>query len=104
MTKTMWIGPDDGVSVGDTGFLIETSNPITGMDNYRLSDLPAHTNQSNQPRLTGWCGTYNDVSTDAVGVWRVESAAKNGRLKIQRLEGDDLHAALDELGYPDLAD
>ena len=70
---------------------------------YELRSTPAHTNQSHEPRLHGWCGTYNDLSTSARGMVRVERMAKNGRAYVRELEGDELAAALEELGYPELA-
>ena len=97
-----WIGPDETLSVGDVGFLIRFSNAIKGSERYEIRDTPAHTNQSNQPRLEGWCGTWNDLSTDACGMAKVERMAKNGRAFIRNLDGDELQAALEELGYPDL--
>jgi hypothetical protein len=102
MTDTRWIGPDDTLSVGDVGFLINFSNVIRGSERYEVRDTPAYTNVSNEPRLHGWCGTYNDLSTHACGMVRVERIAKNGRAFVRELEGEDLATALDELGYPEL--
>lgn len=100
---TQWIGPDDSLELNDIGFLIEKSNPVNGgWERWELRDTPPHTNQSNMPRLYGWCGSYNDVSTNGHGVGKVIRVAKNGRCLIQVLEGDAQQAALDELGYPDL--
>jgi hypothetical protein len=36
------------------------------------------------------------------GIHRVVRVAKNGRALVERLQGEALEAALDELGYPDL--
>lgn len=99
---TMWIGPDENLAVGDKGFLINTSNPIKGSDTYFLRDTPAYTNQSHEPKLHGWCGSYNDTSTYGRGMWEVVKVAKNGRAQIKELEGVDLEAALEEFGYPEL--
>ena len=101
MTNT-WIGPDESLNLGDKGFLIEFSNSVRHTERWELRDTPAHTNQSNQPRLEGWCGSTNDLSTSAHGMGKVIRVAKNGRCLIQTLEGDELAAALEELGYPDL--
>jgi len=98
----MWIGPDETLAVGQIGFLIEHSHTLKGWSRYALRDVPAHTNQSNEPRLHGWCGTYNDLATHARGMARVERVARNGRAFVRELEGDDLATALDEFGYPDL--
>lgn len=101
---TQWIGPNETLSLGDTGFLIEFSTPMNGgYQRWDLRDTPAHTNRSNQPRLCGWCGTYNDLSTNAHGMAKVIRVAKNGRCLIQSLEGDELQAALEDLGYPNLS-
>ena len=101
-TATRWIGPDETLSVGDIGFLIEKSHNTAGWERYELRDTPAYTNQSRQPRLDGWCGSYNDLSTSACGMVKVERMAKNGRALVRELEGDELAAALEELGYPEL--
>lgn len=100
MTATMWIGPDLTLEVGQTGFLIEHSHATQGWTRHNLTMLPAHTNVSHQPKLNGWCGTWNDVATRAHGVWVVERIARNGRAFIRELEGESLRAALDDLGYP----
>lgn len=99
---TMWIGPDELLKVGDFGFLVKNEHYTKGWERYELRDTPPYTNQSIAPKLYGWCGSYNDVSTSGKGMWKVERMAKNGRAFIRRLEGDDLEAALDELGYPEL--
>lgn len=100
----IWIDADPGVTVGVVGFLIQIQNTRTGGEYYRLSDRPAHTNQSNEPRLYGWCGSWNDVSTDARGMARVERVARNGRALVRALKGKELAAALCTLGYPELYD
>lgn len=95
-----WI--DEQAPYMDVGFLVEISNENTGSSRYELRDLPAHTNQSHEPRLRGWCGSYNNVSTHAAGVWKVSEVARNGRVKVVELKGEALMEALEELGYPDL--
>lgn len=101
MNDTMWIGPDE-LEPGDFGFLVFTSHYTQHWERYDLRDTPAYTNQSQEPMLSGWCGSYNDVSTYGRGMWKVERVARNGRAFIRRLEGDCLKDALEELGYPDL--
>lgn len=101
---TMWIGPDETLSVGDKGFLIEHSNYTQRWERYELRDVPAHTNQSHKPKLHGWCGSWNNTATYGRGVWEVVRVAKNGRAFIKELEGDEMQAVLDDLGYPDLTD
>lgn len=98
-----WIGTEnDQFEIGQTGFLVKIHNTMKGWTRFDLRDHPAKTNQSYEPRLHGWCGTTNDVSVFGLGVARVERVAKNGRAFVRELEGDDLNAALEELGYPDL--
>lgn len=100
---TRWIGPDDTLTVGDIGFLIEHYNESSGGSRFELRDTPPYTNQSHQPRLSGWCGTWNNVGTHGHGLARVERLARNGRALVRPLDGDELTAALEELGYPELA-
>ncbi len=99
---TKWIGPAEDLSVGDVGFLIEFS-PDGKASNWVLRGNPAHTNQSHEPRLHGWCGSWNNVSTNAHGVWKVVKTAKNGRAQVVEMEGAELEAELEALGYPELS-
>lgn len=99
---TKWIDEQEQYSVGDKAFLIEFSHENTGAESYVLRDQPAHTNVSREPRLKGWCGSYNNVSTSADGAWEVMRIAKSGRYLIQELKGEDLAAFLEEMGYPGL--
>lgn len=99
---SQWIGPDETLAVGQVGFLIEKRQTMKGWTRFELRDTPAHTNQSNEPKLHGWCGTYNDLSTHGRGMVRVERLARNGRAFVRALEGEELAAALEELGYPEL--
>lgn len=99
---TRWIGPDDRLAVDMVGFLWCKSNSLQGWERWTLEDRPPYTNQSHQPRLTGWCGTYNDIATHASGVWKVVRMARNGRAFIRALQGVELRDALNELGYPEL--
>lgn len=102
---TRWIGSEDSTyTAGDIGFLIEREGQRTGSTaSADLHDHPAYTNQSHEPRLYGWCGTTNDTAVYARGVWRVTEIAKNGRAKAEQLKGKELAAALETLGYPELA-
>ncbi|MBK6287187.1 MAG: hypothetical protein IPF49_06015 [Gammaproteobacteria bacterium] len=97
-----WIGPDESLTVGQVGFLVEHHNTLAGWRRHDVRDLPARTNQSLEPRLHGWCGSYNDISTHARGMVRVERMAENSRAFVRELEGDELAAALEDLGYPGL--
>jgi len=102
---TKWIGPDEHLSLGDVGFLIKfESNRNGGSERWELRETPAQTNQSNAPRLTGWCGTFNDLSTNAHGMGKVIRVAKNHRCLIKELENVELEASLELLGYPELFD
>jgi hypothetical protein len=97
-----WIGPDESLSLGDVGFLIQFSNENNGGSNWVLRDTPAYTNVSNVAELHGWCGSWNNVSTHAHGMAKVIRVAKNGRCLVEALDGEELQLALEELGYPDL--
>lgn len=99
--KTTWIGPDE-FSMNDVGFLIHHSNEIDGGNRYELRDTPAYTNRSCEPRLHGWCGTYNNLATYAEGLVKVIQIARNGRAKVAELEGEELRSHLEDLGYPEL--
>ncbi len=93
-------GPE---KLGEMGFLIEISHENTGATRHKLSYTPAYTNQSNQPRLEGWCGTYNNVATHGCGVWKIIRIAKNGRTLLEEVpDGPDRQAFLEEMGYPDI--
>lgn len=101
--KNKWIGPHEELEVGDVGFLI-CFTQSTGAETWVLRDTPAITNQTYEPRLHGWCGSYNNnKSTDAYGMARVVKRARNGRVLVEPLTGQALVDALEELGYPDLA-
>lgn len=102
MSKLQWIGPDDSLTVGQVGFLVRHHSENHGTDRWELRDTPAYTNQSHKPRLNGWCGSWNNVGTYGEGMAEVVKVARNGRAQVRLLEGEELQAALDELGYPDL--
>lgn len=97
-----WIDEQEGYDEGNEGFLIRFSNENAGSERFTLRDTPAHTNQSNKPRLHGWCGSYNNVSTSAEGAWVVIRKAKNGRTLIRELDEGELQLFLEAMGYPDL--
>ena len=102
MKTQKWIDEQPGYAVGSAGFLIEFSNENTGGSRFSLDDRPPYTNQSHEPRLSGWCGSYNNVGTYGRGAWRVVKEAQNGRLKIEKLAGDELGDFLEAMGYPEL--
>jgi hypothetical protein len=97
-----WIGPDETLSVGDVGFLIEQTHENQGWTRYDFRITPAHTNMSREPKLFGWCGTTNNLSTHGRGMARVIRVAKNHRVLVEGLAGAEVEAALEELGYPEL--
>lgn len=98
-----WIDGET-LSVGTIGFLVEiTQNNYGGATRYGLYDRPCHTNQSHEPRLTGWCGETNNVSRTAQGLARVVRAANNGRVAIVPVTGQEGSDWLANVaGYPEL--
>jgi hypothetical protein len=100
----MWINGEISESaVGSVGFLIERRRDGGG-PSHHISGSPAHTNQSHEPRLFGWCGTTNNVATYALGLVRVTGHSAGGRLRVRRLANAEQAAALESLGWPELAE
>lgn len=95
-----WIDEQD--FDGDKGFLVEFYNSNAECWRYALRNTPAYTNRSNEPRLNGWCGSYNNLSTTGCGAWKVLRVAKSGRMLIEEMEGEELNEFLEEMGYPEL--
>jgi hypothetical protein len=92
------------VSIGTIGYLVETVNTSTGGTSWSLYDRPPLTNRSHEPRLYGWLGETDNRSRTARGMVRVTALNKNrDRARIARLTGDELSAALEGDGYPELA-
>jgi hypothetical protein len=104
MAKQIWIDGDcySNQSVGDVGYLVERTNHNRRSTTMRLQDRPPYTNQSYQPRLTGWCGETDNISVTGHGMARVVRVATNGRLMITRIHGAELSAALEQTGFPEL--
>lgn len=100
--NSKWIGPDELLRLDDVGFLVEFSNPSKGSENWVLRALPACGNRSGEPMLYGWCGSFNDLSTNAHGMARVVRVARNGRVLVAPITGAELAGALEELGYPEM--
>lgn len=67
-----------------------------------LRNQPAYTSRSNEPKLYGWCGSYNNVGTYGEGAVKVVRVAKSGRYLVQGLKGPELNQFLEEMGYPEL--
>ena len=105
MAEQIWIDSDDlsTIEVGETGFLVEVENQLTGYHAFSLYSSPPKTNQSHQYRAHGWCGTTNDTAVYGRGVWRVVRVAKNGRIKIEKItDRSKLETFLEECGFPGL--
>jgi hypothetical protein len=82
------------------GFLVQRE-PEGKAARYSLSGTPAHTNQSREPRLFGWCGTTDNTAVYACGLATVAKKANNGRVLLKRVEATP--ELLEALGYPDIA-
>ena len=103
MRELKWIDCDD-LAVDQKGFLV-CIEPFQAAERYELRDRPPLTNQSREPRVVGWCGTGNAGAVYACGLWEVVKLARNGRAKIcQLVERQEIAAALEELGFPELID
>jgi hypothetical protein len=100
---TTWI--DGDYEIGHIGFRIDTSNPIRHTGTTLLTQHPAHTNQSGQARLYGWCGSTNDTNTYAMGLAKVVRRANNGRVQIAAVRAlAEIAQFLEDVGYPSLLD
>lgn len=95
--------PEPLPEVGSVHFLIEISKDGS-YTRHELRDTPPYTNQSQQPMLNGWCGSFNNVSTYGRGLAKVVRVARNGRVLVSSVDRDtdEAQAVLEELGYPDL--
>jgi hypothetical protein len=104
--SAIWIDDDNCEFHWDSdgiGFLVETHRELDGgARTYSLRQHPPRGNQSGAPRLEGWCGSWNNVSTYGRGLARVARRAHNGRLCLARVPATP--GLLDELGYPELAE
>ena len=105
---TMWIDCDvydfnPTATIGTHGYLVRTLNTSNGVESHSLRERPLRTNQSHEPRLTGWCGETDNRSRYAVGVWKIVQVNKaRDRVRIVRLHGADLACFLADDGHPDL--
>lgn len=99
----MWIENDyQNRGYNYVGFLVCRVNQH-GTERYNLEDHPPHGNTSGKPTPCGWCGTYNNIATYGMGVWRIVRIARNGRIEIAEVtDKDNLMKYLDDVGYPDL--
>lgn len=89
------------VTGSKVGFLVRHDHLLHGTSVYSLTQRPAHTNRSHEPRLTGWCGSYNDISTHACGLGRISRVTGNDRVQVVAVEATP--ELLESLGYPELA-
>ena len=105
--RTTWIDTDSintgTMPKGSPGFLVEIS-PQGKATRYNLRDTPAKTNRSGEAKLTGWCGTTNNVSVDAAGVWKPVKRSLNGERTLIREVTDpvEIAAFLEAVGWPEL--
>lgn len=98
-----WIDCEYGTEIGTIGYLVETTNNNTGHTTWSLRERPLRTNQSNEARLSGWCGETDNRSRFAHGVARVAKvSATTMRAQVKKLDGADLAAHLYRDGHPDL--
>lgn len=100
-----WIDCNDfDTKIGNIGYLVETTNNnARGATTLSLRDRPLRTNQSNEPRLTGWCGETDNKSRTARGVWKVARLNKAcDRALLVQVTGADLAAFLADDGHPEL--
>ena len=88
-------------TLGDIGFLLELS-PEGGQKRLELRDSPARTAHTLQDVLFGEV-SGGRTSVEALGVAKITEVTKNGRGQVLTLWGDELTAALKELGYPDIS-
>jgi hypothetical protein len=102
----MWIDLQDPFfKVGSVGYLVRTVNTSTGTESYSLRERPLRTNQSNVPRLTGWCGETDNRSRYAEGCYRIARFnIAHERAQIIAVTGLALESFLADDGYPHLAE
>ena len=85
--------------VGQEFKVLERKEIMSGAVNYNFSEDTSSgwggNMNRNIRRFHGWRGTTNDISTDALGIRRIEKVTefKNGSVRI--LMSEDLHPELD---------
>lgn len=92
---------DVETSLGEAGFLVEVC-PQGKASRWLLRTRPQVTNDSQEPRLVGWCGETDNVSRFARGLARATVFTPNGRARIYPVVGEDCKTALELLAYPEL--
>lgn len=76
---------DVPLQVGQEFYLIEAEHITEGWKVQTLSPRPGRTNMSREPLVTGWLGTTNDISRDAVGQWRISEVYPD-RIVAERID------------------
>lgn len=106
-TKSMWIDLNgyDVIKPGYVGYLVSKSHATKGWETFTLGEEPARTNVSREPRLHGWCGSYNDVATHAHGIAKVvkiNKAETRAYVTVLADDSPEAEAFKEETGYPEL--
>ena len=97
-----WVGDSrHKFKVGDLGFVLELT-PANGAKRVELRDSPVRTAGSLIDVLFGVV-SGGRTEVEALGVAKVIKVTPNGRGQIQTLWNEDMEAALQELGYPDIS-
>lgn len=88
----------------NTGYFVKAIDSNNrGRESYSLRERPLRTSQSNEPKLTGWCGDTNNVSRHACGAWQIVQTNRAGnRARIVKLDGEALVVFLRGDGHPEL--
>ena len=93
---------DTQFKVGDIGFLV--SKDGEGIDRMTILREPGKLVGQDTPRLHGFLGSWNNVAEIAHGLGRVVAVdAEMDTLRIVPVAPTKVAAALDKLGYPELA-
>ena len=89
--------------VGDTGYLVHTTNTSTGRESWAIRERPLRTNTTHVARLWGYCGETDNKSRTACGVVKVIRVNSAGdRCAVVRIVGAELAAWLENDGHPEL--
>ncbi len=104
---TFWMDNSvGGFEVGQALFLVTVFRENTGVEEHTGQTDPCRTNLSRERKLRGWCGSTNNVSRTANGLVRVRRISKSkSRMCVTQIQrgSQEEAAALEELGYPELA-
>lgn len=61
----------DQIAVGLEFYLTETTNTNNGDTWREMLSRPGRTNMSHEERVSGFLGSTNNLSKDALGLWRI---------------------------------